>query len=489
MNGLRRALLISFADKYSALIINIVVTVILSRLLTPEEIGVFSVAAVFVFLATIMREFGVGDYLIQAGEVTQQGLNAAFTLMLAISWSLAALLWGISGLAANFYQEPGVEDVIHVLALSFILVPFGAVFMALLRREMKFGISYRIHLAQNIVHAVTGISLAFWGFGYMSLAWASLAGVVVTVLGATWYRPKTLRLGLSFSGLGKVARFGGWVMTSTVFEQLAERTPELVIGKAQGMAPVGFYSRANGLVQMFDQMVMNAAAPVVMPHFSILKRAGGGEVAAHFIKATSYVTAMAWPFYALLALLAEPVIHVLYGNQWAAAVPLAQALCLFGAMKAFTPYPGMIMRSLGKARDEALVQAGFLLILLLTLVGTYAHGLNAIVWGVVLAGAGRTLLMLERLKCLVGFSWTDYAAAILKSGLLSSLALAIPLMLWLSLKVLHGTVWLGLLVMGCTTLIFWVLALHLIRHPLYAEVIGLFRRVRPRWAAINKSLD
>ncbi len=480
MNSVRRALLITFADKYSALVINIALTVILSRLLTPEEIGIFSVASVFVFLATIVREFGVGDYLIQTKEVTQEELNAAFTLMLAISWTLAVVLWGISGLAADFYQEPGVKSVVQVLALSFILVPFGAIFMALLRREMKFGISYRIHLAQNIVHAATGIGLAFWGLGYMSLAWASLAGVVVTVLGATWYRPKTLRLGLAFTGLGKVARFGGWVMTSTVCGQLAERVPELVIGKVQGMAPVGQYSRANGLVQMFDQVVMNAAAPVVMPHFSALKREGKDKkVASHFIKATSYITAMAWPFYALLALLAEPVIQTLYGGQWGPAVPLAQVLCLYGALKAFTPYPGMIMRSLDKARDEALIQLGFLVILLFTLMGTYTYGLQAIVWGVVLAGAGRMLLTLGRLKYLVGFSWTDYFSVILQSGLLSLLSLLVPLTLWGEVALLHEIVWLGFLVMGGVTVAFWLLALRLIRHPLYNEVAGLIGRLSP----------
>lgn len=478
MSGLRRALFITFLDKYSGLLIGIVSTVILSRLLTPEEIGVFSVAAVFVFLATILREFGIGDYLVQAREVTQAGLNAAFTLMLTTSWALAAILWGISGLAADFYHEPGVEGVIRVLALSFILVPFGAVFMALLRREMKFGISYRIHLAQNVVHAGTGISLAYWGLGYMSLAWASLAGVVVTVLGATWYRPKTLRLGLAFSGVGKVMRFGGWVMISTVCGQLAGRVPELLIGKVQSMAQVGFYSRANGLIDMFDQGVMQAAAPVVMPHFSRLKREDG-EIAAHFLKVVSYIVAVAWPFYVLLALMAEPVIRVFYGDQWGAAVPLAQALCAFGALKAFTPYSGMIMRSLGGARDEALVQSGFLVLLLITLAATYTHGTQAIVWGVVLAGAGRVLLWLERLKRLIGFSWRDYCAVILQGGLLAVLTLVIPLAAWLGLGHLHGSAWLGFLVVGGSAFVSWLLALRLLQHPLHAEVLGLIGRYLP----------
>jgi len=478
VSGLRRALFITFLDKYSGLLIGIVSTVILSRLLTPEEIGVFSVAAVFVFLATILREFGIGDYLVQAREVTQAGLNAAFTLMLTTSWALAAILWGISGLAADFYHEPGVEGVIRVLALSFILVPFGAVFMALLRREMKFGISYRIHLAQNVVHAGTGISLAYWGLGYMSLAWASLAGVVVTVLGATWYRPKTLRLGLAFSGVGKVMRFGGWVMISTVCGQLAGRVPELLIGKVQSMAQVGFYSRANGLIDMFDQGVMQAAAPVVMPHFSRLKREDG-EIAAHFLKVVSYIVAVAWPFYVLLALMAEPVIRVFYGDQWGAAVPLAQALCAFGALKAFTPYSGMIMRSLGGARDEALVQSGFLVLLLITLAATYTHGTQAIVWGVVLAGAGRVLLWLERLKRLIGFSWRDYCAVILQGGLLAVLTLVIPLAAWLGLGHLHGSAWLGFLVVGGSAFVSWLLALRLLQHPLHAEVLGLIGRYLP----------
>ena len=479
MTSVRRSLAITFLDKYATLAIGIVSTMVLSRLLTPEEIGVFSVASIFVLLASILRDFGVADYLVQVKEVTPEALGAAFTVMVLISWILAAALWLGAPWAAAYFSEPGVAEVLHVLALNFVLIPFGAVFMALLKRAMRFEISLRIHLAQSLTHATTAITLASLGFGYMSLAWASFAGVVVTVLGSLLYRPRGFALRPRLRGLGQVARFGGWASLGTLAGQGADNLPELAIGRGLGMAPVGYFSRAKGLIQLFDHSVMQGAGPVVMPHFSRLRREGG-DLVAHTLHMTRLVTAIAWPFYALLALFAAPVVSLLYGHQWDAAVPLAQILCLFGALKVAVPYGSMVLKALDRPQDDGWINLFHLLFLGGVLFVTLPRGLEAVVWGVAIAMSVRSGLYLVRLRAVVGFSWGDYLRAVAPSLGLSVAAWAPAALLyewWVPTSDFWQ--WVAMGTAGVVGLLGWGVALRLTRHPLYGEAAQAVMRLKP----------
>ncbi len=477
MTSVRRSLAITFLDKYATLAISVVSTMILARLLTPEEIGVFSIASIFVLLASILRDFGVADYLIQVDRVTPESLGAAFALMLSVSWGLAGLIWLGAPLAAQFYNEPGVAAVLHVLAINFLLIPFGAVFMTLLKRAMRFEISLRIHLAQSLTHAGVAIGLAWWGLGYMSLAWASLAGVVATVAVSLWYRPRDIPLRPRLKGIRAVARFGGWASLGTIAGQGADSLPELAIGRSFGMAEVGYFSRANGLIQLFDHSVMHGAAPVVMPHFARLRRRQG-DLAAHLLYMTRLVTALAWPFYALLALLAAPVIALLYGHQWDAAVPLAQVLCLYGALKAATPYASMVLKAVNRPEDDGWINLAHLLVLITLLWFTLPLGVEAVAWGVSAAMGVRGGLYLLRLAKAVGFAWGQYFRAVLPSLGLTLLAV---LPAW-------GVVWgwpmeedlMQWLIMALAGLLgtgMWLLGLWRLEHPLYQELSRAWSRL------------
>ncbi len=478
MNGLRRSLALTFLDRYAGLFIGIVSTMILARLLTPEELGIFSVASVFVLLASILRDFGVADYLVQVKEVTPEALGSAFLLMLLVSWSLAVLLWLGAGPVADFYQEPGVAEVLHVLALNFVLIPFGAVFMALLKRAMRFEISLRIHLAQNLTHAGVAVALAWAGFGYMSLAWASLAGVVVTVLGSLWYRPRDLKPRWTLQEAPAVARFGGWASLGTISSTAANSLPELAIGRALGMAPVSYFSRATGLVRLFDHFIMWAAAPVVMPHFSRLRREGG-DLAGHALEMIRFTTALAWPFFALLALLAAPLIRLLYGDQWGPAVPVAQAMALFGAAMTAAPFGSMVLKALGRPQDDGWINLVYLLLVAVALALTLEAGLVWVALGVSLAMAVRSALYVWRLQVLLGFAWRAYLAILAQSATLAGLTLAVAGALWYGLD-WQGSLWwqwAGMAVAGSAGLVAWGLALRWMRHPVHLELSKLRARL------------
>ena len=133
-------------------------------------------------MASACRDFGISEYLIQERELTRDKIRAAFGLNIMVSWLMALSMVAIGPAAALFYREDGIRDVMAVMAMSFVIVPFGAILQAWFRREL----SYTSIVISNVVASfgafIVAVCLAWFGFGFMSLAWSSFAGVALTVL-------------------------------------------------------------------------------------------------------------------------------------------------------------------------------------------------------------------------------------------------------------------------------------------------------------------
>src|SRR5690348_7071957 len=175
MSQFRRSLVYSFSERYAMIIINLAMTAVVARLLTPTEIGIFAVGMSVVLLIETIREFGVGIYLIQARELTREDVRTAFTVSLALSTLLGGTVWALAGPVADFYSEPGVKVVLRLATVGFVLVPFSGPILALLRRDLNFGPIAVINIAGSLANAVTVVTLATLDFGYVSLAWGSIA--------------------------------------------------------------------------------------------------------------------------------------------------------------------------------------------------------------------------------------------------------------------------------------------------------------------------
>src|SRR5579875_2947089 len=145
--SVRRALSLSFTRSGITFAFNVATVTIVSRLLTPSEVGVFSVAVAFVALVQMLRDFGVSEFI------------------------------------GQFYGNPGVAQVAKVLSLVFLLMPFGTTTQSYMRRDMQFGLLVRIQTAETATRSITTIALAYLGFSYMSMAWGSVAAMGVVVIG------------------------------------------------------------------------------------------------------------------------------------------------------------------------------------------------------------------------------------------------------------------------------------------------------------------
>jgi O-antigen/teichoic acid export membrane protein len=321
----RRALAFSFLDRYAGLLIAIGSSMIIARLLTPAEIGVFSVTMVLLSFISTLRDMGAGQYLLQEKELTQDRIRATWTVQIGLGIAFAIIVLVAAYPVAAFYNDPRMVDLMLVLALNFAVSPFGSLTYAWLMREMRFDALATMRFGGSLAGACVSVMMAWRGFGPISLAAGSFAATVATATLAVLFRPRSFPWRPGLSEVPRVLRFGGKVSVTSVLTTVAQSVPELALGKAQGMSAVGMYSRANGLASMFNRLILEATQSVAIPLFAKALREGG-NLSLIFMKATSYVTVLGWSFFGVMIVLAEPLVRVLYGDQWDASIPLTRQI-------------------------------------------------------------------------------------------------------------------------------------------------------------------
>ncbi len=476
MTAVRKSFLLSLADSYLAIVLQIGSAVVISRLLTPAEVGVFAIAAVFAGLASMFRDFGVAEYLIQERDLTRDKIRATLALNIAVSWMMAAALALTAPAVSGFYREPGVRDVMFVQALNFLLVPFGAVTLAWFRRELNYVPIVVCNALSSIASFGVAIVMAVLGYGYMSLAWSSFAGILVGVAMAVWFRPADFPRMPSLRGIGEVFHFSKFASSIYIVAQLGKGAPELIIGRASGVADVGLFSRANGLVEIVNRLLMRPVMQICMPYFARSHREGG-ELAPAYVGSVSLLTSAAWPLLGFVAVAAYPAIRIVYGTQWLSAVTIAQVLCLAMAIDVVHVLSREALMARGDARRANALQMQLVAVQVIGLLVGVPFGLLGAAWGLVGAAAVGVVLSQWHLRLSIGLTVLGVVAGVRGSAALALLTAAplAALAWWWPADEGNFVAW---AVGGALfTLAAWLSGMHLLRLPLWEEVRNVGERL------------
>lgn len=487
MSTIRRSLIYSIADSYLALPLQIVGTMVVSRLLTPVETGVFAVAAVFASVASTFRDFGVAEYLIQEKELDPEKIRAALAVNIAISWAMGLLLFFCAPLVADFYRTQGVAEVMRVQAFNFLLIPFGAVIMANFRRQLDFRPIFIGSLLANITTFTVGTVCALQGLGYMSLAWSSLAGVVVTVGTSLWFRPKNFPQWPGIKGIGRVIQFGKFASGIYIFGQIGKGAPEMVIGRAQDMVGVALFSRSNGLIEIFNRTVLRAVMPVCLPYFAKSNREEGG-VNEGYLLSVSYLTVIGWPFLAFVGLVAFAVIRIVYGPQWTAAVPLAQILCVVGAVELVHYLAKEALIACGDVKRSNTLQMGIQASRIAGVLVVIPFGLTGACWGLLAAAMVGAAYSQWNLSRSTGLRALDVLKAC-RPSLYITLISATPIALWVASEgITEGNFLRYAYGGGAITAAAWLAAVRHFQHPIWHELLSLSQQLILRYHTHQQSI-
>ncbi|MEQ8396049.1 lipopolysaccharide biosynthesis protein [Thalassobaculum sp.] len=475
--SVRRSAYFSFGTRNAGVLINFVATLVIARLLTPDEIGVFAVSAAFVMISQIIRDSGIGSYIIQERDLTRENLRTAMGVSLLIGAMLGGMIFVLAEPLARFYAEPGVEDVLLILVFSFVLAPVNAVGLALLRRDLAFGTAFWIETTSNLVWSSVAVALAYGGYSYHSMAWASVAATSTICLLFVIVRRELILIRPSLKQWRRVFRFGSIVTLTQLLSQVGVLAPALVLGRVADFSAVAFYNRGNSLTRMFRDTVERGAAVVALPAFSAELRRGAFNKPG-YCYATALMTGISWPFFGLIAILAYPIVRILFGDQWDAAVPVVQLLAIAHMIRGPVALAPELTTAQGAVRlgllREIIVQSARVVIIVLCAF----HGVVAVAAGQIAATLLALIVNQTIVNRLVGLTAGELAEACLRSVAVAVATAVGPILVVVFLPPTPTFLWEPLLLGLATGGLGWLVGIAVTGHPLRGEMSIVFRKSR-----------
>ena len=426
MSGIRWALAVTTAERYLSMALHFAMTIVISRLLTPAEIGIWAIGLATATTALALREFASGNYLIQRTDLSRDDVRGAFTIMLLVSVGIAVVIVLASPAIAAFYNEARLMSYLRVAAVAIVLEVIGAPLIALMRRDMAFGDIAVINIANATIFAGLSVTLAALGFSYMSFAWAWVAAAAVSGAVTIYYRPDFWVFRPALGQWRDMLRFGAYNGANVFLFRLYEAVPAMVLGRLVSFDAVGLYNRALLICQLPDRIILGGAASVILPTLSAEVRAGG-NLRDTYLRAVSFITGLQWPAIVVIGIMAHAVVRILLGEQWLGVVGLVQIVALASFFSFFSDLNIPVLMAAGGMRDVLLrgVVAWPISALLIACAATFG-----------LAPAAASLLVIIPFQAYVSLyfvrrhvqvEWREIGAVMWKSAQIAALSALGPL--------------------------------------------------------------
>lgn len=314
-------------ERFVTQIVQFGIGIVLARLLCPEDYGVVGMMTIFFALASTFLDSGFASALIQRKDRTELDYSTVFVFNIIISLIIYVILYLSAPYIADFYETPILKNITRVYAVTFVINGLTGVQLAKLNIDLKFKYISQITILGQLVTGITGILLAYSGFGVWALVLQGIVSSFVTAvviwIGSGW-RPS---LKFSFVSFRSLFHFGGNMLGSGIINTIYNNLYTLVIGKEFSPISVGLYNRANGYASMPANIVMDMAINVNYPILSKLQDDNKRLLGAYerLLKVPFYVL---YPLLVGVIVLADPIIVTMIGVKWQLCVPYLQILCI-----------------------------------------------------------------------------------------------------------------------------------------------------------------
>lgn len=467
----KRALLISFLERYGITSLQLLSAIILARLLTPEDIGIYTVGVAVIGIAHMIRDFGVGQYLLQEKSLTVDKVASALGLTMTFAWILGGILFLSSPYIAQYYDEPAVEEVLFVVSLNFLIIPLGAMAPALLKRSMSFGTIFKINLTAAAVGASVSITLAYMGFGFMSMAWATVANVTVSALMSQLYLPKKYRVMPSLSNVKPILSFGSHVVGANLIGEVNASALDLIVGKYLGFASLGFLSRGQGYIKMYSNIIDKATTPVISAHMARIHREGE-SINEAYSYVINYVTLVGWFCLGFMGFMAPYIIRILYGDQWDSAVPLASILCLITCINIPNSLAARLLISTGRAKINFWITITSFVFRMSLIFVFVSYGLEVLLQSFLVWSVIRLFILQAIIWNIFDLDKKRFIKILTKNITIVVLSLILPIYLWLNFSEFPEPLllWAQLIGSGVVSLLVAAALIYKTKHPLSQEI-------------------
>ena len=325
------ALFWSFLERFGQQGIQFVISIILARLLLPEEFGLIAMLSIFMAIAQSFINSGFGQALIQKQDVTHIDECSIFYFNILVGFLAAGLLCLAAPWIAAFYNQPLLVPLTCALSLNLIINAFGLVQTTLLSKHIDFKTQLKVSVIATVISGTIGVTMAINGFGVWSLVAQSLGCNLFRTILLWFFNTWHPSLAFSLDSLRGMFAFGSRLLASGLLDTVFQNIYLVVIGKLFFPMALGFYSRAKELQQLPVSNISTIISRVTFPVFSSVQD-DKPRLKRGVRKALTMLVMINFPMMVGLAIVGKPLVLLLLTEKWAPCIPYLQLLCVVGML-------------------------------------------------------------------------------------------------------------------------------------------------------------
>lgn len=341
----------SFASRTGYIILQLAFSIVLSRLLDPDEFGIVGMLLVLTGFAQALAEGGLNSALIQNQRATERHSSTVFWIQFSLGGLLSALFFRCAPLIAEFFATPILEPLTRLVSCIFLIEAAGNVHRALFSKEFQFQKLSAINLLSTALSGCVAISFALCDYGVWALAWQLVAFSTINT-GLLWihsaWRPRFI---FDFEAAADLGRYSIYLLGYGALNYWLRNADNLLIGRFLGSHQLGIYARAYQLMMLPASNLVYVVGQVMFPALTRVQD-DLPRFKRTYVHVTSTIAFIAFPLMAGMASLSEPLVIVLFGHHWKEVVPIIRVLSLVGLFQSIVAPVGWIFTALGKTKAQ-----------------------------------------------------------------------------------------------------------------------------------------
>lgn len=326
-NGVIKNFIWRFAERCGAQLVTFIVSIVLARILAPEDYGTIALVTVFTTILQVFVDSGLGTALIQKKEADDLDFSSVFFFNFAVCIILYIGMFIAAPFIAEFYNDSSLTSVVRVISLTIVISGVKGIQQAYVSRNMMFKRFFFSTIGGTIFSAVFGIVLAYQGFGVWALVAQQLSNTAIDTL-ILWltvkWRPKLI---FSWNRLKTLLVFGWKLLVSALLDTCYNNLRNLIIGKMYSSADLAYYNQGDKFPKVIVTNINTSIDSVLLPTMSSAQddRERVKNMTRRAIKTSTYVMA---PLMMGLAFCSVPIVHLVLTDKWLPCVPFLRIFCV-----------------------------------------------------------------------------------------------------------------------------------------------------------------
>ncbi len=413
-----------FGERITAQLVSLLVSIILARLLSPDDYGAVTIVMVFITIANVFVSNGFGNALIQKKDADNLDFSSVLYINIILSILIYAVLFISAPFIANFYYMPILNPVLRVLGIRIPVAAINSIQHAYVSRNMLFKRFFWSTLFGTVLSGISGIIMAYSGFGVWALVTQYLINTCTDTV-VLWFTVKWRPiLACSLKRAKPLIKYGWKLLVSGLLDTGYTQLRSLLIGKLYTSEDLAFYNQGEKYPQVLAVNINSSIGSVLFPAMSQFQndKKKIKDITRRSIQVCSYVL---WPMMLGIVVIAEPLIRLLLTDKWLPSVPFLRIFCFtYGLWPIFTANL-QALNAIGRSDIFLKLEIIKKILGIIVLLISIPFGPLAIAEGLIVTGIASVFINAAPNVKLLGYTFKEQLSDLLSPLILSLIMAAI----------------------------------------------------------------